>query len=151
MCRVGHWVRELAAVVAAVPITALLLRRRRRATYRELLRRVQAGDIIAGVPANWLDSTDRLMWSGCLTLAPNGTLHWEPDRASVVKRGAAAREWDQSTLAGNILPQRRGSTGERYEVLAIRDNDTPIATFAVFDEIGPWRVELGFGTHPDGT
>jgi len=26
-----------------------------------------------------------------------------------------------------------------------------MATFAVFDEIGPWRVELGFGTHPDGT
>jgi len=32
------------------------------------------GEIAAGVPANWLDHSNRPIWSGCLTIAPAGTL-----------------------------------------------------------------------------
>lgn len=116
-------VLTLVAVATAVPITALLLRRARQGAYRELALRVAKGDVVAGVPANRLDPTDRLMWSGCLTVTAAGTLRWEPDRASIRKRRTTVREWDAASLSIKVLRRRRGFTGERYEVLQVTDND----------------------------
>jgi hypothetical protein len=143
-----YLVLKLVAVVTAVPITALLLRRARRTEYRDLARRVAHGDIVAGTPANWLDPTDRPRWSGCLTVTAAGTLRWEPDRASIRKRGSAVREWDVARLGITMVRRRRGFTGERYEVLRVADDHTSVATFVVFEEVGPWHRRLGLGTDP---
>lgn len=143
-----YLVLQLAAGVTAVPITALLLRHARRTACRELAHRVANGDTVAGVPANWLDPTDRAMWSGCLTVTSAGTLRWEPDRASIRKRRATAREWDAASVRVTVLRRRRGFTGERYEVLHVTDTDSSVATFAVFEEVGPWHLRLGLGTPP---
>ena len=141
-------VLKLVAVVTAVPITALLLRHARQTAHRQLARRVAEGDVIAGVPANWLDTAERPMWSGCLTVTFAGTLRWEPDSASIRKRRATVREWDTATLSIEVLRRRRGFTGERYEVLQVTANETSVARFAVFGEVGPWHGRLGLGTYP---
>lgn len=143
-----YLVLKLVAVAAAVPIAAVLLRHARRKGHGELAGRMAAGDIAAGVPANWLDASDRLIWSGCLTLTSAGTLRWEPDRASIRKRQATPREWDAESLSMTVLRRRRGFTGERYEVLQIRNNDTSVARFAVFGEVGPWHQRLGLEPYP---
>jgi hypothetical protein len=143
-----YLVLNLAAVVAAVPITTLVLRHARQKLYRELSRRVAGGEIVAGVPANWLDQSNRPAWSGCLTIAPAGTLRWEPDKASATKRRATVREWDEANLTIKVVGRRRGFTGERYEVLHLTANDASVATFAVFSEVGPWHQRLGVEPYP---
>lgn len=144
-----YLVLKLVAVVTAVPMTAVLLRHARDKAHRQLAGRVAEGEIVAGVPANWLDRSNRPMWSGCLTVTPAGTLRWEPDRASLRKRRATAHEWDTATLSIEVLRRRRGFTGERYEVLQVAANEASVATFAVFGEVGPWQRLLGLGPSPE--
>ena len=139
---------KLAAVVTAVPITAFLLRYLRGRGYRELARGVAEGDIVAGAAANWLTPTERPMWSGRLVLTFAGTLRWEPDRYSIRRRRATVREWDAAGLTINVIRRRRGFTGERYEVLAVTEDDTSVAMFAAFQAAGPWHQRLRIGTDP---
>ena len=136
----------LVGLVSAVPITAAGLRHARRKVRRDLARRIAGGDVAAGVPANWLAPSNRLMGSGCLALTSTGTLRWEPDPASIRRGRATGREWDAAALSTKILRERRGFTGERYEVLRIMDNDGSSATFVVFGEVGPWHLRMGL--HP---
>jgi len=135
-------VLELDAVLAAAPITTVLLRHARYGAYRELARRVAGGEVVAGVPANWLGPAHRLKWSGCLTVTAAGVLRWEPDGASVRTRQAVAREWDAESSSIEVLRRRTGFTGERLERLQITDKDASVTKFVVFGEVGPWHLSL---------
>lgn len=139
---VNAWVWVI-GLALALPLLVIALKRARSLKERELARRIAAGELTSGVPANWLSpSSDRLLWSGALTVSPDHRLRFEPDRASIRTRRGELHEWPLDAVELHETRDAKAFTGERFTRVSLRVEGETIADFVVFTPLGAWRQDL---------
>ena len=125
----------LACFAAGMVVTAAVLRMSVAASAGRVEPQIEAGQV-----EWWSHVRERLgrrRWgmSGELWLAPDGTLHLDPDSQSA-KRGAVASEWDIHAVEMWLGPRKWDISGARYVTLSLRDTDGRMREFACARQLG---------------